>query len=180
MNPLKIYIRFIIVYLRSKMVHIIARQFEYTFLGHIILSIIIFCISIPKLSIDWTIFKALWFVLLLLGAVLIHSAIMIASGSISFWFVKSSAVLELAIYDLRSFLNYPITIYQKWIQILLTFFLPFAFINFFPAQYLLQKEGGMLFHPLLQYGAPIIGLISILLAYRVWDLGINQYQSTGS
>lgn len=33
--------------------HMVARQFEYTFIGHILLSIIIFFITIPKLQITW-------------------------------------------------------------------------------------------------------------------------------
>ncbi|WP_088105523.1 ABC transporter permease [Halalkalibacter urbisdiaboli] len=160
--------------------HIIARQFEYTFMGHILLAMIVFGISIPKLNIDWSIYHALWFFILIFGGVLIHSAIMILSGSFSFWFVKSTMVVEMAIYDIRSFLNYPISIYHKGIQILLTFILPFAFINFYPAQFFLEKEGSTLFHPILQYGTPVVGVLTILLSYFVWSKGINKYQSTGS
>ncbi|ENH95631.1 ABC transporter permease [Gracilibacillus halophilus YIM-C55.5] len=160
--------------------HIVVRQFEYTFFGHILLSIVVFCISVPKIGIPLNSFNILWFALFIIGGVLIHSSIMIISGSMSFWFVKSTSILEMGIYDIRSFLNYPISIYQNSIQIFLTFVLPFAFVNFYPAQFFLQKEGNDLFHPLLQFGTPIVGIITIFIAYYIWSVGVNNYQSTGS
>jgi ABC-2 type transport system permease protein len=80
---------------------------------------------------------------------------------------------------MRDAVNYPISIYGKAITILLTFGIPYAFISFYPAQYLLDGKGETLFHPVLQYGTPVVGIVMFLLAYKFWTIGVNRYESTG-
>jgi ABC-2 type transport system permease protein len=58
--------------------------------------------------------------------------------------------------------------------------LPFAFVNFYPAHYFLDKAGGDLFFPVIQYGTPVVGIVFFLLAYQFWKVGVNKYESTGS
>lgn len=159
--------------------HLISRKFMHHFLGHLFLGTIVFIICFKNLSIEWTISKVLWFSIVMLGAVLIQSSLMIIAGTVSFWFVKSSSLVETTIYGLRRFLDYPISIYDKWVQVVLTFVIPYGFVNFYPARLFLNKTDG-LFHPSFGYGAPVVGLALFLLAYRFWCFGIKHYQSTGS
>ncbi len=42
-------------------------------------------------------------------------------------------------YSFSEFAKYPITIYGKFIQAIITWLLPFAFTSFFPAAYLLGE-----------------------------------------
>ncbi len=159
--------------------HLVSKRFMHHFLGHIVLGAIVFAICFKNLVIEWTIVKALWFFLVIFGASLIQSSLMIITGTVSFWFVKSASVVDTMIYGLRDFLRYPISIYDKWVQAVLTFVVPYAFVNFYPARLFLNKTDG-LFHPLLGYGTPIVGVILFLLAYKFWCFGIKHYQSTGS
>jgi len=160
--------------------HVVARQFEYTFSGHIILCIFTFILSSRKTGIVWNGQSILFFILFTLGAVLVHAAFMIFTGSMCFFFVKSTAVVETAIYGLRSFLDYPLPIFGKFIQIMLTFVLPYAFVNYYPATYFLHKVSDADFSPLLQYMAPAVGLVLIVIAVKFWNFGIRHYGSTGS
>lgn len=160
--------------------HLIFRGFNHVFLGHIILAAIIFYVSISHLQVSWNLFKALMFLLVIIGGVLIQTAILVLSGSLSFWFVRSRAAVNTTIYGLRAFLDYPITIYPGWIQVILTFIVPYAFVNFYPSELFLQKSGAMLFHPTLQYGTPVVGILLFALSMKVWDIGVQRYQSTGS
>lgn len=160
--------------------HVIARQFEYTFAGHIILCIFTFSISINKIGIEWSVDKILFFIAFIFGAILIHSAFMIITGSLSFFIIKSKVAVETAIYSLRSFLDYPLTIFGKFIQVLLTFVLPYAFVNFYPAEYFLRKTNPPIFNSALYYMTPVVGIIMIILAILIWNTGIKHYKSTGS
>jgi ABC-2 type transport system permease protein len=65
------------------------------------------------------------------------------------------------------------------VQVILTFILPYGFINFYPAQLFLGKDD-YLFHPSLPYATLPVGLGLFSLAYRFWRYGINRYQGTGS
>jgi len=80
---------------------------------------------------------------------------------------------------MKKFINYPISLYNKFIQIFLTFVLPYAFINFYPAQLLLNKKD-YIFHPALQYATLPLGVLLFIISYRFWLYGINRYQGTGS
>lgn len=161
-------------------VHLIFRQFNHAFIGHVILGLIVFSLCLGKLNIIWTFAKLFWFVVFIIGAMLIQSALMIITGTLSFWFITSNAIVDTTIYGIRRFINYPITIYSRWVQLILTFIIPYAFVNFYPAQYFFSNKKDVLFHEYLQYGTPIVGIILFLISVALWNLGVNRYQSTGS
>ncbi|CAG7632175.1 hypothetical protein PAESOLCIP111_03354 [Paenibacillus solanacearum] len=164
----------------NPLVHLIFRQFNQHFLGHIILSAIVFSICFRHLHIDWTAANVCYFILTIAGATFIQAALLIISGAMSFWFVKSNSFTDTMIYGFRGFMDYPISIYSKAIQIFLTFVVPYGFVNFYPSQYFLGKEGEGLFHSSFRFGTPIIGVALLLLSLYIWHKGVNRYQSTGS
>ena len=151
----------------------------FAYFGNYILGAIVFVLCFTHLAIHITILKVAFLLLAILGASLIHSAIYLSVGALSFWVVKTGAVFSM-INSLNNFTDYPITIYGKVIQVLLTFLVPFAFINFYPAYNFLDKQGGLLFSPVIQYGTPLVGMVFFFLAYRLWKLGVKNYKSTGS
>ncbi len=159
--------------------HLIFRYFNHDFFGHIILAGIVFTICLNKLNIIWTIGKVMGLILFIFGATLIQAGLMIIAATVCFWFFTSNNLIDATIYGVRSFINYPITIYDKWIQIFLTFILPYAFVNFYPVQYFLADKVTV-FHSSLNYLTPVIGIIIFVLAILLWNTGINRYQSTGS
>jgi len=160
--------------------HMLAKNFTYGFLGHTVLASVVFGICISKLGISWSFMTIIWFVLFIFGAFLIQCAMFIIGGSLSFWFVNSSQLVDTFIYGIRRFVDYPISLYDTFIKVLLTFIVPYAFVNFYPSIYFLNKSSDTLFHPILQYGTPIVGILLFLLAYKIWSIGIKHYESTGS
>lgn len=160
--------------------HILVRQYSHGYFGHIILATVMLSISFSNLNIHWTLIKVVFLGLDLIGAALIISAVYVATGALSFWIVKVGFIMDTFIYSIREAVNYPVSIYGKAITVLLTFGIPYAFISFYPAQHLLDGKGETLFHPILQYGTPVVGIAMFLLAYKFWTIGVNRYESTGS
>jgi len=150
------------------------------YFGHFILSITIIVISIIKLGIKLSIIKIIFFVITLLGAMLIQMAAFVFTSVPAFWLVKNNSLMDVFLWQLKSFINYPLSIYNKTVQILFTLIVPFGFINFYPSQYFLSKNDFLMFHPVLQYLTPVIGVVLIISAYRFWLFGLNHYKSTGS
>jgi ABC-2 type transport system permease protein len=150
------------------------------YFGQLTLSVVVFVLCFTNLDIQLTPIKVIFFITTIIGGTLIQSASFLFVGTLSFWVVRTSAIYNTIIGTSRDFLDYPISIYSKLIQIFLTFVIPFAFINFYPSTYLLDKQGENLFHPVLQYGSIIVGIILFLLAYKFWRIGVNKYESTGS
>jgi ABC-2 type transport system permease protein len=81
----------------------------------------------------------------------------------------------------QDFTRYPISIYSRGVRIVLTFVLPFAFMNYFPAAYFLQKaDAGMYLNPAIGLLTPAIGLAWVAASYAFWKTGLSHYQGTGS
>ena len=120
----------------------------------------------------------LWFVMVMLGATLIHAAAFIFTAVPAFWILKSDGLADLFYRNLERFISYPLTIYSRGIQILLTFLLPYAFINYYPSQMFLGKQE--LLPSVFQYLTPFIGVVLFWASYQFWKKGLEAYQGTGS
>lgn len=161
-------------------IHIILKQSYLGFLGHVLLGIVVFVICLGNLAISWSFENVVIFVLMLIGGTLIQASVIIFSGTLSLKFIQATAVMNTLIYNVRNFIDYPIKIYDKWIQILLTFVVPYAFVNFFPAEYLLGKQENLIAFPMFKYGTVVIGSIMFSISYLFFMSSLNNYQSTGS
>ena len=76
--------------------------------------------------------------------------------------------------------NFILMIFHKAIQFLMTFVVPFAFVNYFPAQYLLRKDDMASYPAIFMYITPLVGLLMYLLAYAFWRFSIKYYKSSGN
>ncbi len=119
-------------------------------------------------------------ILVIISGALIQGAIDLFAAIPAFWLIKSDSIKDLLIGDIRSFTRYPISIYNRSVQVFLTLIVPYAFISFYPAQFFLKKNDFIMFHPVFQYLTPAIGIILIVLAYKFWNAGVRHYNSTGS
>jgi|WetSurMetagenome_2_1015567.scaffolds.fasta_scaffold203756_2 ABC-2 type transport system permease protein len=164
----------------NPLLNIVMGRPNFAYLGHLVLGTIVFILCFNNLDIQWSSQKLTFLVVAIIGATLIQSAAYLITGSCSFWITKSSHVLNTVLHGIRDFIDYPLGIYGKAIQVILTFLIPFGFVNFYPVQYFLDRKGDFLFYPILQYGTPIVGVITFLIAYKVWTMGIKRYESTGS
>jgi ABC-2 type transport system permease protein len=158
------------------------RQFQHTFIGHIIVSMVVFGLCTYKLHIHWSWSSVLFIILSVCGGSLIQAGIIILAGSSAFWVVRSTAIVDISIYAVRNYINYPISIYGKSIQLLLTFLIPYAFVNFYPAAAFLKKDEGISgsFQNLYQYSSMVIGILLFAFAVWVFQKGVKRYESSGS
>lgn len=83
-------------------------------------------------------------------------------------------------WNMRKFAGYPVSLFQKPIQILMIYIVPFAFVNYFPSQYLLRKEDMQLYPEVFLYLTPIIGIGMYIGAYFFWRYSIRFYKSSGN
>jgi ABC-2 type transport system permease protein len=114
------------------------------------------------------------------GGALIDLGINLFIATLAFWFVKVDALRWLVLQLEAEFTRYPISIYGRGVRLLLTFAVPFAFMNYFPASYLLNKhDATFAFPPQVGLLGPAIGVAFVLAAYAFWRLGLNRYQGVG-
>lgn len=162
------------------MTYLVLQQFQYTFLPRIVLSIIFWTISMQKVAIVWNLRNIIFYVVSMLCSFVIFSSITIITGSISFWTIKSEEIVSLLTdnnYGLKNFTDYPIQIYSKGMQLLLTFVVPYAFTAYYPVAIPLGKNIG---NNIFGYLSPAIALLFACLACLMWKKGLKHYGSSGA
>jgi len=149
-------------------------------MGHGTLGILLFLISAGRVGIVWDLSTIIYYISAIIGGVLIQGGIFIFFSALSFYFVETNSIREIFYWNMRKFAGYPISIYSKVIQMLMIYVIPFAFVNYFPAQYLLRKEDMALYPDVYMYMAPLVGVALYVLAYVFWRVSVKRYTSTGN
>lgn len=155
------------------LISIIGDSREFVLIADVILGLILTICMLIQLSIPITallIIKILFFSII--GALIIGAINTIFSIS-SFWTYRSNEVIW-SFYRMYTFTEYPITIYNKFIRILITIILPFAFVAYYPTMAYLG------FNSYLIYLSPIVTIILWIVAIKLWNLALNKYRSTGN
>lgn len=148
--------------------------------GHGTLGILLFLISANRVGITWDFSTILYYIGAIIGGVLIQGGMFILFSALSFYFVETNSIREIFYWNMRKFAGYPISIYNKLIQGLMIYVVPFAFVNYFPAQYLLRKEDMANYNEMYMYIAPVVGVVIYLVAYGFWRISVKRYKSTGN
>ena len=150
-----------------------------TFIFHICFSSIILIWLLMSLEVQFSIKMVLGIITFLICAICIQSCIMILFAVPAFWIIKSNSLVNTAIYGLRNFNTYPISIYDKCVRGILTFIIPYAFVSYYPAVFILGKNSSSMDN-LLLLAEPLVAAFVLLLSIWLWKTGIKRYSSTGN
>lgn len=148
--------------------------------GHGGLGITLFVISANKVGIVWNLWNVIYYMFTVLGGVLIQGAIFLFLATLNIYLLETGSLKELFYFNMRKFAGYPISIFDKGIQVCMIFVVPFAFVNYFPAQYLLHKPDMAQYPDIFMYLTPVIGTGMYLLAYWFWKYSLKYYKSSGN
>ena len=148
--------------------------------GHGTLGILLFVFSAGRVGIQWDLPTILYYVCAIVGGVLMQGGMFIIFSALCFYFIETGSIREIFYWNMRKFAGYPISIYNKVIQTIMIYVVPFAFVNYFPAQYLLRKDDMALYHESYMYIAPLVGVVVYVIAYLFWRISVKRYTSTGN
>jgi ABC-2 type transport system permease protein len=137
-------------------------------------------LAIACTFVSWTPAKALVTLSMLVSGSVIFFAVFIGFACIQFWTIDANEVANAFTYGGNTITQYPMTVFPKEIVKGLTFLLPLAFVNWYPALYVLDKPDPFGFPEWLQFASPIAAVVLALIAWLVWHTGVRHYTSTGS
>ena len=123
----------------------------------------------------------LFMAVMLVSAALIELGITLALSSIAFWTSRSQALVFAANqFNWNMTQQYPLEMFGRGFQVFVTCFIPVAFLNYYPARWLLGKTDPS--DPLyfLSFLAPVVALVLLGIAAMIWRKGLAHYNSTGS
>jgi ABC-2 type transport system permease protein len=154
--------------------HLLADRFCHDGIGNFLIGAALVAQSSAALGIPWTPLKLVYLAIAVLSGGVIFIALNLLTAVSSFWIVDSIPVTQI-VFNTHEFAKYPLSIYNRGIQILMTWVVPYGFASFYPAGYLLGRdvEG-------LAWFAPVVAAVLLFVAYRVWLFGLAHYTSTGS
>ena len=137
------------------------------------LAAVVYC-SI-KLGIEWSLTNLILFSGVALCGAAIYVFVFVLLSSVNFWFEDRIGISP-PIFNMIAFGRYPITIYNTFIQFVLSWVVPFAFASFYPTvRFLGRAEFSTHF-----YLIPVVTLTVAGIALLVWNQGVRQYKSTGN
>ena len=159
----------------NTLVHVLFEKLQIDALGELVMGIALVCVSLPQLSIEWSVPKVLLGIAAVFFATFIYTGIKTATAAVAFWSKRSGNIIYM-VYMFNDFAKYPVTIYNEVVKNLITYVIPFAFTAYFPALYLLTGE-----NPLFNVGMTVLmSVVLMSLGVFVWHRGIRAYESAGS
>ena len=155
------------------LISIIGASKEFTALGYFGLGLAMTITMLIKLAIPITAILILKIVFFSIVGAAIIGAINTIFSIASFWTYRSNEIIW-SFYRTYTFAQYPIGIYNKFIKVLITVILPFAFVAYYPTMDYLGINTYMI------YLSPIIAIVLWIIAVKVWNFALNKYRSTGN
>ncbi len=140
----------------------------------LVLAIVLIVIGINISGDTTSPLSILTFILLTVsGAVIIYS-LWIVLIALTFWFTKfdNNVTILHALLDAG---RYPVTVYPVWLRIIVTFVIPVAVATTIPLQAL---RGDLNLSQVILFFT--VGVVSFLIASRVWKSGLKQYSGASS
>jgi ABC-2 type transport system permease protein len=158
---------------------LMCQEFGSTFLGQVVVSLIFLLSQLARIGGRLSALKIAYLIVALFGGVLLQAAGVIATGALSFWVLRSRSIGAIAYYDVRGLANYPLSIYPRIVRIVLTYVLPWAFINYYPSLVLLDRlesTGDLV----LGCAAPLVGGLAFWGSMALFRVGLKRYTGSGS
>lgn len=155
------------------LISIIGDSREFVSIADVFIGLAITICMLIQLSIPITAILIIKIIFFSIVGALIIGAINTIFSIASFWTYRSNEVIW-SFYRMYTFTEYPVSIYNKFIRILITIILPFAFVAYYPTMAYLG------FNTYMIYLSPVVAIILWIIAVNLWNLALNKYRSTGN
>jgi ABC-2 type transport system permease protein len=165
----------------SPLLQFLGREFHYLGVGDLLLSVTGLTLAYWNLGLHWSALDVLWFIIVVLAGATVETCITLGLASAAFKTTRSESLINAASqFSFGVVQQYPVDLFNRWLAFIVTVILPFAFMNYYPSLYFLNKTqqlGGLWF---LAFLSPAVAALLLVVTGLVWRWGVRQYQSTGS
>ena len=128
----------------------------------------------------WPLEKWLFLMVALAAGSLFFMAIFIVGATTAFWTPQTAELANIFTYGGNFMTSYPMHIYEEWMRSVFTFVIPMAFINYYPALYLLDRPDPFGLPAWTPFLSPLVSGTVLVVSLAIWRFGVRHYQSTGS
>ena len=157
-----------------------ADEFALRRIGRIAQGAAVFAWSLTVVDVDWDPARLAMLVSMLVFGTAIFLGLFVLGATFQFVSSDASEVANAFTYGGNTMTQYPLTIYPTEVVKSLTFLVPVAFVNWYPALFILDVPDPFGLPAALQFAAPVAAFLLCLLAALAWRSGVRHYRSTGS
>jgi ABC-2 type transport system permease protein len=138
-------------------------------------------LSMTNLGLAFNPLQWAYLVTALLCAALIELGITLFFASTAFWTGRSAALINTVNQvNWNMTQQYPLEMFGRSFRVFVTCFIPVAFLNYYPARWLLGKIAPGAPGYWLSFLPPAAAVLALAAARLLWRRGLRQYTSTGS
>jgi ABC-2 type transport system permease protein len=159
---------------------VLGSEFVLRRFGKIVIGFLIFLSALQLNPVVWSPPKAILTILVIFSQVCFFGGLFVVGATITFWTVESIEVINIFTYGGSYMISHPMHIFPDALRRFFTFVIPAAFLNYYPALYILEISDPFGLPAWLAFLAPVAGISLLVAAMAFWRFGINHYQSTGS
>jgi len=164
---------------RGVILQVAAHWFEIRKVGRIAQGALVLSVAAAILGLDAV--ALAWVVIGVLGGSLFFAGVVIAGAATQFWTLGETAELQnMLTYGGSAALSYPVSIYSQWFRRVVTYGIPLAFVNYFPALAALHRTQAAGWPWWMPWLAPAVCVLVLLGARAAFARGVERYESTGS
>jgi ABC-2 type transport system permease protein len=159
---------------------VVSSDFAMRRIGKALQGAIVLAIAVAHLDVAWTAGRVAMLALAVVAGVLIYAGIWIVFSTVTFWFVDTQEVANAFSYGGNFLAQYPVNIFGPWLRRMVVFVVPLAFVAYFPALYVLDKEDELGLPRVLQFLSPFVAVATLAVAAVVWRNAVRHYRSVGA
>jgi ABC-2 type transport system permease protein len=159
---------------------IVATELQMMRIGRFLQGLVVLLWAASNLNIDWNPAKAILIIAAIFGGVAVFSGFFVLQATLAFWTIDSLEIMNTITYGGVESAQYPLEIYKMWFRNFLTFIVPIALINYFPALAILGRSDPRGIPDFVLWISPILGFLFFLVTLQIWQFGVRHYTSTGS
>lgn len=117
-----------------------------------------------------------YLVLVILSSAVLVGSIALAVNLTGFWEPSAQSALPTALSMMVDFAKFPLEIYNSAIRVIVTVLLPYAFVSYFPALLILDRDTPWKW---LGLATPLAALWLMFVSRWLWSKGLDRYQGVG-
>jgi ABC-2 type transport system permease protein len=140
----------------------------------------VLAVAVPYLDVQWTAGRVAMTAVAIVAGAVIYAGVWVAFATVAFWLVDSMEVANAFTYGGNFVAQYPINIFGPWLRRLVVFVVPIAFVAYFPALYVLDKDDPLGLPQAFRFASPLVAVAVCAAGGLVWRLAVRHYRSTGS
>ena len=154
---------------------VLFEKFRIESLQEVVTGLLVIEVCAGRLHLSWGIADYFWFALMVACGAVIYLSVFLILTAVSFWFEDRVGIVP-PVFNMLTFGRYPLTIYNVFIQFMLSWIIPFGFASFYPTTHFLGRQSFATYF----YLVPVVATVFFTLAVLVWNKGVENYSSTRS